>query len=182
MKHEFHNTIREVLSVLDVGRFRFLWDEACGGLTRLPLFREASKSRQSWYTCPDAILHDGSAVKLILEIEEAGETGFHPAHLFGKFNAAVHSRFFIAEASAALPLSSVMFIQIVNTSGLKIASRKRIQYENIEIDIRAELPRQHISSYYLMAGDSDEFSVGHRGDQLRSIVGAMMDELRSGGA
>src|SRR5438128_29561 len=135
MRHEFHNTIREVLSSLDTNPFTLVWDEACGGSARLSLFRDYPKNRQSWYTCPDAILF-GPVVRLIIEIEEAGSPGFRAAHIFGKYAAAAHSRVYIpVRGPEPIPLAAVTFIQIIRTSGIKAASKKRLQYDNIETDI-----------------------------------------------
>jgi hypothetical protein len=173
MRHEFHIAIREILSRLDTKEYRFLWDDACGGSARLPLFRNSENRRHMWYTCPDAILHDSSAVRLIVEIEEAGE-GFRPGHLFGKFYSATHARFLITRVGLTLRLSQVTFIQVVNTCALKAKSRKGKQYENIEADIREDLPRHDISAYHLIAGNSNEFAHGKQGEQLCSIVGALI--------
>src|SRR5262249_35260326 len=89
----------------------------------IALFRNSENHRHMWYTCPDAILHDSTAVRLIVEIEEAGE-GFRPGHLFGKFYSATHARFLITRVGLTLRLSRVTFIQVVNTCALKAKSRK----------------------------------------------------------
>src|SRR5664280_1335737 len=90
--HPFHTAIRESLSMIDLRPSRFVWDAACAGNQLVSLFREEAKSRSNKY---DAILCD-DAVRLILEIEEAGAHGFRPYRILGKLCTAALCRSFIA--------------------------------------------------------------------------------------
>ena len=172
MDHKFHQTISGVLDI-DVAPGWFVWDEACGGSQWVSLFREATKSAGKRYACADAVLIADSAVRLILEIEEAGAHGFLPTRIAGKLTTSALCEYFIPRGRAApIPFNKqVTFVQVLNTAGLKPGSRKPEQYQNMASDIQQRLlPFGSIHTYHLLMGDAAEFQSGDPGERLRRIV------------
>ena len=68
----------------------------------MSLFREETKSRSARYACADAVLIVDDAIRLILEIEEAGTKGFLPTRIAGKLTTSALCRYFIAGGKATL--------------------------------------------------------------------------------
>ena len=174
MDHSFHQTISRALD-LDVGPGRFVWDAACGGSQWVSLFREETKSRSARYACADAVLIVDGAVRLILEIEEAGMNGFLPARIAGKLTTSALCRYFIAGGKAhPVPFSEhTLFVQVINSAGLQPGSRKIRQYTNMERDVQERLmPLGSITAYRLIVGEDADFEFGSAGDELRRITQA----------
>lgn len=180
MTKELHSAISAVLTSPDVAPCQFIWDEACGGDQRIPLYPDASKARGAVYTCVDGVLIHDSQVLLILEIEEEHTSGFAPHRITGKVYTAGLCRFYIPgepRARAIELADDVQFIQIVNTAGLKPRSRKPRQYERLAESIKASLPFGRIRTYNLLAGETADFRDGERGEELRQIVSAAVADL-----
>jgi hypothetical protein len=174
MDHSFHQTIARALD-LDMGPGRFVWDAACGGSQWVSLFREETESRSARYACADAVLIVNDAVRLILEIEEAGTKGFLPTRIAGKLTTAALCRYFIAGGNAhPVPFSEhTAFLQVINSAGLQPGSRKLSQYTNMERDVQERLmPLGSITTYRLIVGEAADFEFGNAGDELRPIAGA----------
>jgi hypothetical protein len=182
MEHHFHQTIREVLR-MDFSPGRFVWDKACGSAQWASLFREATKSSTARYACADAVLILDSSVRLVLEIEEAGDRGFLPTRIGGKLYMAALSSYYIPSGRAVpVPFGAhVTFVQVLNSDGLKPKSRKPAQYRNIERDTRDRmLPLGSIDEYYLIADYTDAFRFGDAGDRLRRVVKAVVPHQGGG--
>jgi hypothetical protein len=178
MNHDFHQTVSKALDI-DVAPGRLLWDAACGGTQWVSLFRDATKSRSTRYACPDAVLIVGGCVRLVLEIEEAGTNGSLPTRIAGKLTTSALCRYFIAGGQPQpVPFGKpATFVQVINSGGLKAASRKLGQYANMEHDIRERLiPLGSITEYRLIAGDAAAFESGEAGDELRRVVRAVLRE------
>ena len=85
----FHQCIAQILSALDVTPFGFLWGPDCGGNKRNQMFQDVVAHREGSHTQPDGVLADVASVPLIVEIEEeAGEYGFDPNRICGKWASA----------------------------------------------------------------------------------------------
>jgi len=51
---------------------------------------------------------------------------------------------------------------------LQVSEFLEARYENIETDIRGDLPQHDVSAYHLIAGNSNEFGNGTQGSSGRS--------------
>ena len=115
----------------------------------------------------------GPCVKLILEIDEAGEAGMSPKDLAGKPHAAAMCRYLIDPGTKATStvIHEALFVQIVNNRYLRPGSLKPEQYRLLEPDINEHLPKEgSIRSYSLLAGRPEDFIEGAQRDRLRWIV------------
>ena len=179
----FHQSIREVLSPLDLAPYQLLWGPDCGGTRQNQLFRDGRRCAEGRYAYPDCMLADSarSVIPLILEIEEesSGECGFQPTRLGGKLLSAALSRF----ASAGeewMPLAPALaFIQVLNNASLPRLTRKLLQYDHYERDVRRLLPLGPVAQYWLFAGTREEFLVGEKGGQLRKAVAGVVAQCRN---
>ena len=130
------------------------------------MFSSEEKSKEVEYCNVDLLVLSPDGVKVIVEIEEADIT---PIQICGKFLASALSRYFIHERkqNARIGMSdSALFIQILNTSGLKKDKTSKIQqWKNIERSIQAATPIKgsRIAHCKLLCGDADDFVSGHTG-------------------
>lgn len=117
------------------------------------------------------MLADLESVAAVVEIEEeAGEYGFGPDRIFGKWSGAAFSRSVIRSGESALLATAYPLIQIVNNAGLTAKSCKRAHYRNLERCVRDHLPFGSVSEYFLFDGDEEEFRTGDTGQRLRATV------------
>jgi hypothetical protein len=132
----------------------------CNGRHRIRLFSTELKSRATNYCWPDgAVIRDAEA-KVIVEIEQSGIVS--PAKIGGKLMPIALSNYLIHEDFAtSIPMGhDVTLIQVVNIAYLQPATRKLIQYGNLESDIRRLLPLGCVARYFLIPGVAADFQAG----------------------
>lgn len=169
----FAQTVFDSISDLETAQCRFLRDPVCRGDRRLSLFRSAERCSEGRYCQPDIVMLFGPCVKVILEIDEAGEAGMSPKDLAGKPHAAAMCRYLIDPGTKATCtiVQEAVFVQIVNNLYLRPGSLKPEQYRFLESDLNAHLPKEgSIRSYSLLAGRPEDFIEGAQRERLRWIV------------
>jgi hypothetical protein len=159
MREIIHKTIASILSTLfhNPPTIHVISAPECGGNHRIRLFATQVKARATNYCWPDlAITHNGE-VRVIAEIEETGIVS--PAKIGGKLLPISLSTHLCNEEIGRCPVPispETMLIQIVNTASLRPATRKLLQYQNLEADIRTMLPLGRIARYFLIPVIADE--------------------------
>jgi hypothetical protein len=150
----------------------------CGGRHRIQLFSSGAKSRATNYRWPDAAIILNGNVRVILEIEQAGIVS--PGRIGSKLVPATLSTYLCNEEIGRSPLSisrETALIQVVNTACLRPATRKIIQYRNLEGGIRNLLPLGCIRHYLLfpvVGEDTPPFDAGKYDDILWAIHGLLL--------
>jgi len=147
-----HRTISAVLASLFHNPPKSLVISApeCGGSHRIRLFSTQPRSRATNYCWPDLAITQNGEVRFILEIEDAGIVS--PGRIGGKLLLVSLSASLLHEDAGrdSVYISrEVTFIQVVNTASLQPATRKLLQYENLEADIRGVLPLGWVARYFL---------------------------------
>jgi hypothetical protein len=123
--------------------------------------------------CVDLLVIQSGTVRAIVEIEESG---FLPTKICGKFLQAALATHFIhdSRAEAAIPYADeVLFIQVLDGSKcLKPGTRKDLQAELIERQIRGMLPLRGITAYRLViiSGESDQRGLSSVGETIASAL------------
>lgn len=170
MIHPLHEIIGEIFTRDLFHGYKILKDPACGGGQNIPLFCSEIKSNQTEYCNVDLLILKSNKIKVIIEIEEAD---VKPIHICGKFLSSAMAKYYIHESEKNIPVpmdNSVLFIQILDTSGLKknktskikdYKSKKIEQWENIEKSVKNIIPGKEskINNYKLFYGDVSEFGV-----------------------
>jgi hypothetical protein len=103
-----------------------------------------------------AIAQNGE-VRVILEIEDARIVS--PGRIGGKLLPVSLSTCLLNEEIGRNSVSisrEVTFIQVVNAASLQPATRKLLQYENLEADIRGVLPLGCVVRYFLIPVLADD--------------------------
>lgn len=159
MRENIHQTIAAVLaSIFHNPPASFVISAPeCGGNHRIRLFSTQSRSRATNYCWPDLAITQDGEVRVILEIEDAGIIS--PGRIGGKLLPVSLSSFLLNEevGSESVSISrEVTFIQVVNTALLQPATRKLLQYENLEADIRGVLPLGCVVRYFLIPVLADD--------------------------
>jgi len=134
-----------------------LLDPACGKGHNLPLFSSEEKLRETEFCDVDMLVLKGGEVKVIFEIEESN---IKPTQICGKMLTAALSKYYIYKDKKYPLSSSIIFIQVVDTSKLKNESKKIPQFENlgkaIQEDIRFKNDRIISYKLYLVKGEHDK--------------------------
>jgi hypothetical protein len=125
-----------------------------------------------------AITQNGEG-RIILEIEETGIVS--PGKIGGKLLPVSLSTCLRNEEIGRNEVSmsrETTFIQVVNTASLRPATRKLLQYENLEADIRNILPLGCVARYFLipiLADDEPPFGTA----KYDVLLNAINDSLGS---
>lgn len=174
-----HQTIGAVLSSLfhNPPNSHIVLDPECGGKHRIRLFSPGPKSRATNYCWPDLAITQDGEIRLILEIEQTGIVS--PARIGGKLLPVALSTYLCNEEIGLDPVSisrEATLIQVVNTATLQPATRKLLQYENLEGHIRKMLPLGCIVRYFLfpvVADDAPPFGTA----KYETLLDAINDSL-----
>lgn len=174
--HELHSTIGKTIDEARVPECKVIRDRACGGDQNIPLFCCAEKSRETEYCDVDLLVVRDNKVRVIVEIEESDVT---PIQICGKLFASALSSHFIHDKWGAVEMSdSVFFIQVLDTSRLKLnETSKTEQWKRLEQSIRSVLPVKHsrICCYRMFQGNAKDFATnGEQGKALLSSIQAFL--------
>lgn len=158
MAHPLHEMIGRYLTDTNFPSCKVLKDPACGGKQHLPLFASSKKSNKTEYCNVDALIVKNNQIRVIIEIEESD---VKPTQICGKFLTSALSSYFIHETYNDVPIAIVdaLFIQILDTEGLKCATSKIKQWLNLEASIQSLLPLRNsaIAKYTLFWRDKEGF-------------------------
>ncbi len=160
MEHPLHIKVSELINDSIFPGAKVIKDPACGGNQHIPLFCSDRRSRETEYCNVDLLITVDSRIKVIVEIEEAN---IKPTQICGKFLTSALSSYFIHESEnnkCVGMADSVLFIQILDTSKLKIdKTSKTRQWEKIEESIQNIIPVRwsKIDHYKLFYGNDSDF-------------------------
>lgn len=142
--HPLHLKIGDMFDKILTDDFRLIRDKDCGGNQKIPLFMNKEKSRKTQLCNVDLLIIKKDQIHSVIEIEESDGK---PTQVCGKFLTTALSRYYIhkKENNKPIPMSEeVIFIQFVNTSGLKQEqTSKNEQWKNIEKSIKEILPMKN---------------------------------------
>jgi len=161
MKHPFHKVIGDLINKDIFPGCKIIKDPACGGNQHIPLFCAKTRSRETEYCNIDLLITVNNKIKVIIEIEEAN---IKPTQICGKFLTSALSECFIHESENNNPVEmggSVLFIQILDTSKLKIDKTAKIrQWQKIEESILNIIPlkKSKIDHYKIFYGNDSDFN------------------------
>ena len=112
-------------------------DPACGGHQYIPLFCTEETSRKDRFCSVDLLIHDGSKVLVVVEIEESN---VKPTQVCGKFFTSAFSKFYRHKKEDNKRISieePFLFIQIVDTKKLNKEKTSKIdQWKHLERSIK----------------------------------------------
>lgn len=153
MRENIHKTLPAVLSSLfqNPPTSHVVLAPECGGRHRIRLFAPGPKSRASNYCWPDVAIIQNGESRIILEIEQTGIVS--PAKVWGKVMPVAPCTYLCNEELGIHPVSisrETTLVQVVNTASLQPATRKLLQYGNLEGHIRDMLPLGCIVRYFLI--------------------------------
>jgi hypothetical protein len=162
MRHSLHKAIGKIFDdgFLPSGCEIFK-DHACGGIQNLPLFVSEEKSFPTEYCNIDLLIIKADKIKVIFEIEESD---VKPTQICGKFLTSALSFCYIGGYKDFKRIrmdDDVLFIQILDTSKLKVDKTKKIeQWKNIENSIKNIIPLKgsQIKEYKLFYGRIQDFT------------------------
>lgn len=162
MKHSLHKAIGKIFddSFLPT-RCKIFKDHACSGTQILPLFILCKKSFPTEYCNVDLFIIKDDKIKVIFEIEESD---VKPTQICGKFLTSALSSYYIGNYKDFKCIrmdDDVLFIQILDTSKLKVDKTKKIeQWKNIEKSIKKIIPLKgsQIKDYKLFYGGIHDFT------------------------
>lgn len=178
-RHPLHFQVGELFSELlrecsltEQG-YSLVFDMACGGAQRVPLFISSDKSRKTWFCDVDLLVTKEEAVKAIVEIEESN---VKPVQVFGKFLASAVSKFYLHDSvgEAMRFDTDVAFIQFVDSSKLKRGKSSKVdQWRNIGNSIRAVVPLKdsRVTRYDLYDVDVESVKTDKRQELKNGILG-----------
>ena len=156
---KLHKYIGELLTEQFAGSFKVVTDTACGGRQRIPLFCSEERGNESEYCNVDMLIHDGNKILVIVEIEESN---VKPTQICGKFFTSAFSKYYIhnSERNKIKMGDNVLFIQIVDTKGLKPKSTSKYkQWRRLEESIKGvQLPIKY--NYKLFPTNLDDLENG----------------------
>jgi hypothetical protein len=149
MVHPLHEAIGKTLKTIELNKTTQIYcDPACNGDQNIPLFVNDTKSNSTECCNVDILFVKDGKAKVIIEIEEANIT---PTQICGKLLTSAIAKQHIHKNSGNVPFGdSTVFIQIVDTSRLKIDTKKDKQLILIEKALKALLPICHIMEYCLI--------------------------------
>ncbi|MBN1363207.1 MAG: hypothetical protein JW976_00230 [Syntrophaceae bacterium] len=163
IKHELHKVIGTLMSETFSSdtKIKVIKDPACGGNQHIPLFISEERSRETQYCNVDLLITVNDRIRVIIEIEEAD---IKPTQICGKFLASALTHYFIHESENNERIGmakSVLFIQVLDTSKLKIGKTAKIkQWRKIEESIQKIIPVKNssIDRYRIFSGKHDNFN------------------------
>jgi hypothetical protein len=172
-----HNKIAVIVArtVSEFQGCRAVFAPECSGRTRLQLFSEERRSRARTYCWTDlCVIGPTSTVDAVIEIEQSGTPT--PAKVCGKLVPVALSRFLAHNTGRPILLNPrIAFIQVINTGRVKPASKKIIQYRNMQEDLRRLLPIGRVAEYSLIAGTIADFADG--ADSMLQLVATLREIL-----
>lgn len=179
MDHPLHKAVAECIDRHNLPECKIVKDLACGGQQYVPLFCSKEKSSKTEYCDVDLLIVKNNRIRVIIEIEEANIT---PTKICGKFLTSALSSYFIHESEVDNPIGmsdSVLFIQILNESGLKAATAKIEQGENLQESIRKVLPIKgsQIGRYRLLYVSLSDFE-DQEGSKCAELIRYIQDALK----
>jgi len=160
MEHPLHKKVGELITDSIFPAVKVIKDPACGGSQHIPLFCSNKRSRETEYCNVDLLISVDGRIKVIIEIEEAN---IKPTQILGKFLTSALSSYFIHESENNECIgmaNSVLFIQILDTSKLKMDKTSKIrQWKRIEESIQNIIPAKwsKIDHYKLFYGSYSDF-------------------------
>lgn len=159
MRENIHETLAAILGSLfhNPPTAHVISAPECGGNHRIRLFSPRLKSRATNYCWPDVAITQNGESRVILEIEQTGIVS--PAKIGGKLLPVSMSTYLCNDEVGRHPVSisrETTFIQVINTASLPPATRKLLQYENLEGGIRNILPLGCIARYFLIPIAADD--------------------------
>ena len=175
MREDIHKTIAAILTLVfhHPPTTHVISAPECGGTHRIQLFSTQFKSRATNYCWPDVAITQNGEGRVILEIEDTGIVS--PGKIGGKLLPVSLSTYLCNEdiGNHSVPISrETTLVQVVNTALFKPATRKLLQYENLETNIRTILPLGCIVRYFLfpiVADDAPPFGAA-KYDILLSVI------------
>jgi hypothetical protein len=118
-------------------------------------------------------------VRVIVEIEKSN---VKPVQICGKLLASALSSHYVYGKTEPIPMhGSVLFVQVIDASELKLGNRKVQQCKNLERVIQKTPPIKdsRIRDYKLSCGDRNDFgSNGERGKQLVAQLETLLGTAR----
>lgn len=177
MGHLLHERIFNLIvgSFKDYTNLKIIKDPAClvdNDRQHIPLFQTQLKSRDTHYCCVDMLILQKGKIRLIIEIEE---TNIKPTQVCGKFLTSALSKFYIHKKDCGIikMADSVAFIQVLDSSKLKVRSVKKNQFTNLEHSIQNIIPLKdsRINKYKLFVGKHDE--------SFQGMIDFIKDEIKN---
>lgn len=177
MNHLLHRQIGKIIRDNFSDGFEVILDRACGGTHNIPLFSSRKKSWETELCNVDILILKNGKIKVIFEIEESN---VKPNQIFGKFLASALATYHIYRNSKAYGMNkSVLFIQILDTSNLKIDKTKKIrQWVNIEKAIKGVIPlgKSRVDKYKLFYGKESDFGI--KGEKREKLIRYLRQNLK----
>lgn len=172
MNHHLHRTIGKIIKENFSDRYKVVLDRACGGKHNIPLFSSKKKAWETELCNVDILVIKNGKVKVIFEIEESN---VKPTQICGKFLTSALASYYIYRDKKAYGMDkSVLFIQILDTSKLRIYKTKKMnQWENIEKAIKSIIPikNSRVDKYKLFFGNVADFGPnGEKRDKLINYI------------
>jgi len=179
--HPLHKIVGSQIKGNDFPHCKIKRDPACadpssGRYQSLPLFCSDDKKNETEYCNVDMLIIREDKVRVIIEIEEAD---IKPTQICGKFLTSALSSYFIHESEKdPIPMDdSVLFIQVLDTSKLKMSKTSKIkQWKNLEKSINNILPIKggNIKEYKLFYDNPLEFEKGKSNELVNCIKKALI--------
>lgn len=142
MREDIHFAVADIASTFnELPDTRvLLTGPECGGNYRVPLFGPGQKGRATALCCVDIGIVRQKTLKVVIEVEDRGNIG--PFKVGGKLLPIALSSGMHHPSLGLVPVSpdGLLVIQVVNTAGLKPATRKHAQYGNLVAGITKLLP------------------------------------------
>jgi hypothetical protein len=161
-EHELHRLVGKLISEAELSG-DVLADPACAGRHRLLLFCNFDRSRETELCNVDMLILKSNTIRVIVEIEESN---VKPVQICGKFLASALCSHYIYGNDSPAPMDdSVLFIQILDTSELKLGTAKIDQWEIIAKLVQDTIPikdSSRIRQYMMVHGDQNQFLPTHR--------------------
>jgi hypothetical protein len=155
--HPLHEVISRLAAEVMPSDCTLVKDPACVGNQRIPLFCADQRSLATKYCDVDLLVLRNNRIRLIVEIEESNRK---PTQIAGKFLTSALASYLIHDNhgnTAIAKDAKLVFLQVVDTTGLKVRSVKRNQWSNLERSIQSILPLGGIREYRLFCGDAAGF-------------------------
>lgn len=182
MRHPLHESIGKLIDTIELpSDCEVIKDPACGGRQNVPLFCSNKKSNKTEYCNVDILILKNEKIRVIVEIEE---TDIKPTQICGKFLTSALSSYFIHKTNKTKKKSirmddSVLFIQILDTSKLKMGKTSKIeQWKRIEKSIQNIIPVKNskIDNYKLIFGKHSKFEAN--GKKKNELIGCIQEVIK----
>lgn len=172
--HKLHTAVYRALKAAHIDSIHA--DPACS-MNReehVQLFLDKNGGRENHFCNVDIlILNKNKDVSAIIEIEESDIT---PIKIFGKFLASALSSFYIQKSGKnkhAIGTGAVLFLQVIDSSGLPRPTKRIKLWENIEKKIK-EINISKMK-YKMLIGNPTDFENGK--EKYNSLVALLNGHL-----